>query len=162
MNHLFVIVAFLTSGYSVLASCPLGAKEERLTTQRVMRNFGRFTMPAEMIAYRGQNKYEVITDAQLQEAIEKLSVVISCANAVLENPTNELIPTAGQKLPDPEKSEYLDSYLFFMDEFKASVTDYQSAFIKLLSQPVDERNYLPLLDMTKKQDALVDRAHKKL
>lgn len=161
MNRFLIIFMFLVSGNTVFA-CPLGAKEERLTIQRVMRNFGRFIMPAEMIAYRGQNKYEVITDAQLQEAIEKLSLVISCANAVLENPSEELIPIASQKLPEPEKSQYLDSYLFFMDEFKLSVTEYQAVYIKLLAQPAAERNFLPLLDLTKKQDALIDRAHRKL
>lgn len=161
MNRLLIVFAFLVWGQSAFA-CPLGVKEEHLTFQRVMRNFGRFVMPAEMIAYRGQNKYEVITDTQLQEAIEKLSLVISCAHAVLENPTEVLIPAAGRKLVEPEKSEYLESYLFFMDEFKASVTDYQSVFIKLLAQPSAERNFIPLLDLTKKQNALIDRAHRKL
>lgn len=143
-------------------SCPLGAKEDHLTVQRVMRNFGRFVMPAEMIAYRGQNKNEMISDVQLQEAIEKLSLVISCANAVLENPTGDLIPVVARDLSEPEKSKYLDSYLFFMDEFKASITDYQSAFIKIQAKPESERDYFPLLELTRKQDALIDRAHGKL
>lgn len=161
MKSFFFILAFIISSHAISA-CPLGDREPKLTVQRVMRNFGRFIMPAEMIAYRGQNKYEVITDAQLQEAIEKLSLVISCANAVLENPTGDLIPFAGRSLAEPEKTEYLDSYLFFMDEFVASVTEYQSVYIKLLARPANERDFLPLLELTKKQDALVDRAHQKL
>jgi len=161
MNRFLLIIAFIFSG-NILWACPLGAKEESLTVQRVMRNFGRFIMPAEMIAYRGQNKNEVITDAQLQEAIEKLSLVITCANAVLENPTGDVLPTAGRDLAEPEKSKYLDSYLFFMGEFKASVTDYQAIYIKLLAAPQAERDFSPLLELTKKQDALIDRAHRKL
>lgn len=161
MARILIILTFLGSGYAAFA-CPLGAKEERLSFQRVMRNFGRFIMPAEMIAYRGQNKYEKITDSQLQEAIEKLSLVLSCANAVLENPMDELLPVASRSLTEPAKADYIDSYLFFMDEFKASVAEYQAVYIKLLAQPETERNFAPLLSMTKRQNALIDWAHKRL
>lgn len=127
-----------------------------------MRNFGRFILPAELITYRSQNKPESVTDAQLQEAIEKLSVIINCANAVLENPTGDLVSADVHDLPADDKANYLDSYTFFMDEFKLSIIDYQSAFIKILAQPQAERDYSKLMQLTKDQDALIDRAHRKL
>lgn len=143
-------------------ACPLGAKEDQLSFARVMRNFGRFIMPAELITHRGVNG-EKVTDDELKEAIEKLSLVIGCANILLENPDKEeLLPRGARELSGAEKSKYLDSYFFYMEEFIASVTAYQAIYIKLLAQPAAERNYLPLVEMTKKQDALIDRAHRKL
>jgi hypothetical protein len=155
-------VAIFIFSLSALADCPLGEKEDHLTIQRVMRNFGRFIMPAENIAYRGQNKYDQVSDADLQEAIEKLSYVISCADAVIANPTGDLLPTVARSMTGDELKNYVDSLTFMMDEFKLSVTDYQSAFIKILAQPKEQRDLTGLLKMTQDQDALVEKAHKKL
>lgn len=162
MSQLLVILMIVVGMGAWTQACPLGTNEEHLTIQRVMRNFGRFIVPAEMLVYRGQNKDDIITDSQLQEAIEKLSLVISCADAVLENPTGDMIPAAGQSLAGAAREEYMELFLFFMDEFKLRIVEYQSAFIKLQTQHQEERDFASLLKMTKHQDAFVERAHSKL
>lgn len=143
-------------------ACPLGVNEDHLTIQRVMRNFGRFIMPAESLVYRGQNKAEKITDAELEEAIMKLSLVISCANAVIESPAGDLIPTVARSLPAAQKAKYIEKLVYFMEEFKLSVTEYQNRFIEMQTRPQNLRDFTELYGKTKEQDALIERAHQKL
>lgn len=71
-----------------MAICPLGAKEDHLTVQRVMRNFGRFVGVADNVCVLALNswRHEPIPDAKLTEAIDKLSMAIDCANDVLKDP----------------------------------------------------------------------------
>lgn len=153
-------ISVLISTWSV--ACPLGAKENHLTIQRIMRNFGRFIMPAEMISVRSQNKTEVITDAQLEDAILKLNHVVSCAQAVVDNPTGDLIPMAARLLPEKRKATYIEDLVFYMDEFKELVKEYQNLFIEVSAKPAAARNFEAIQNHTKLQNAMIDHAHEKL
>ena len=115
---------FLISSNASVA-CPLGAKEDHISIQRVMRNLGRFIMPAEMISLRSVNPYEVITDVQLQEAISKLTVLISCAQAVIDQPAGDMVPLQVRQFDAEKLKKYMDDLVFYMGEFQEEPLTYQ-------------------------------------
>ncbi len=158
-----VIFLFIFQITNSIGACPLGTKEDHLTLQRVMRNFGRFIMPAEMIAYRSLNKYEDISNQQIEEAIGKLSLLMSCAQAVIDDPKNmNLLPLRAQKLTSDQLVVFKEDFIFFMQEFNDNIAEYQNLFIKILIQEKNIRNFDAIYKQTKDQDVLIERAHKKL
>lgn len=154
---------FLMTNISLAAAtCPVGAKEERLTFQRVMRNFGRFTMPADMLALRGVNPNEKITDQEIQTAIEKLDVVVACAAAVIANPADDLLPASTRSLAGEKRQEYIDDLVYFLTDFRDGISDYRAMWSDALKKPYAQRDFQRLLQKSEKIDDLVNRAHKKL
>lgn len=119
-------------------------------------------MPAEMIAYRGLNKYEVITDDQLDEAINKLNLVMSCAQSIIDNPKGDLLPVNAKNLFGDNLSQYTDDLIYFMGEFKISIEGYQNLFVSVRATKQEKRDFNAIFLYTKEQDILIERAHKKL
>lgn len=150
---------------SLAADCPLGAKEDHLTVNRVMRNFGRFIMYADGVCVKSQNSWEKdsIEDSEISEAIGKMDLVVACAEQVLKDPTGDVLPGKLLIMKDEkEKQELVDDYIYFMTDFKDAVIDYRELFKKLLAQKKSERNFDEANAKRLEVDALVERAHKKL
>ncbi len=146
-------------------ACPLGAKEDHLTVNRVMRNFGRFIMYADGVCIKAQNPWEKdhITDQEITVAIGKLDLVVVCAEAVLKDPTGDVLPSKLLLMKDEkEKAELVDDYIYFMTDFKDAVLEYRELFKTLLLQKAVNRNYDEVNTKRHEVDALVERAHKKI
>lgn len=158
MKLALIFFALVTS--TAAQTCPLGAKEDHMTIQRVMRNLGRFIMPAEMISLRSVNVYEVITDQQLEEAIAKLNLVISCAQAVIDQSTGDMVPMHARRFEAEKLKTYMDDLVFYMDEFQEELLTYQNLFIVELAKEKSLRNFTAIQKQTKRQDIFIDRAHK--
>jgi hypothetical protein len=145
------------------AECPLGEKETHLTIHRVMRNFGRFVTPADMVTIKGVNPNEKVNDQELTIAIEKLGYVVDCAQAVLDNPTGDMLPTDAHNIEDAKtRQEYVDDFLYFMTDFRDGLIEYREMFKKTLLQKPEERDYKPLREKCIELDNLVEHAHKKV
>lgn len=162
---LFILsIAFLPL-VSMAAECPLGAKEDHLTIHRVMRNFGRFIMYADGVCVKSQNPWEKdhLQDEEITEAVGKLDQVVACAEAVLKNPTGDVLPGKLILMTDEkEKAELVDDYIYFMTDFKDAAIEYRDLLKKLLTQKAAERNYDEVNEKRHEVDTLVERAHKKL
>ncbi|MBS1972255.1 MAG: hypothetical protein JSU04_18260 [Bdellovibrionales bacterium] len=168
MTKLSLIIAgfiFMPLVSTADVACPLGAKEDHLTINRVMRNFGRFIMYADGVCVKAQNPWEKdhITDQEITEAIGKMDLVVACAEAVLKDPTGDVLPGKLLLMKDEkEKAELVDDYVYFMTDFKDAVIEYRELFKKLLTQKAADRNYDEVNTKRQEVDALVERAHKKL
>lgn len=162
---LFVLSFLFLPIVSLAAECTLGAKEDHLTVNRVMRNFGRFIMYADSVCIKSQNNWEKdgVTDGEITEAIGKLDQVIECADQVLKNPTGDVLPGKLLIMKDEkEKQELVDDYIYFMTDFKDIVIEYRDLFKGLLSQKASDRKFDEVNAKRLEVDALVERAHKKL
>lgn len=160
-----LVLSLLFVPLASMADCPLGAKEDHLTIQRVMRNFGRFVMVADSVALNGVNPIEkpAIKDADISEAITKLGFAIDCSSEVLKNPTGDLLPSKLNLMTDEkEKAEIADDFVTFMGDFHDGLVEYQDMFKKLLAQPATDRNFDEVNNKRQELDDLVERAHKKL
>jgi hypothetical protein len=157
--HVFTFVLFFST--YALADCPLGAKEDHLTIQRIMRNFGRFVTPADMVTIKGVNPAEKVSDAELTDAIENLGKVIDCAQAVLDHPEGDLLPAESRRLEGSARKDYLDDFLLFMTDFRDGLKEYREMFQKTLLQKAPDRDYKPLRQKCIELDNLVEHAHKK-
>lgn len=165
MKISLMILSFVFLPLVSLADCPLGAKEDHLTISRVMRNFGRFTLPADSLCLKGINppERESISDSQITDAIAKLSLAVDCAEAVLKNPTGDVLPSHLELMTDAKaKAQVVDDYIYFMTDFRDGLKEYQDILGKLLTQPSAERNYTEANDKRQELDTLVERAHKKV
>ena len=149
---------------TMASACPLGEKEDVLTIQRVMRNFGRFILAAEMVTLKANNPNETksVHDKEFVEAAAKIDVAISCADAVIANPSGRLLPDNALELQGDALAEYIDSLVYFMDEFKTSLTEFRDLLLLTASQKVEQRDYLALKEKNEEIDKLVLRAHKRL
>jgi len=159
------ILGLLFLPLTALAECPLGANEDHLTINRVMRNFGRFIMYADTISVKSLTpaEREYITDKDINEAISKLDLVVGCADEVLKNPTGDVLPGRLLLMTDEkEKAELVDDFVYFMTDFKDVVTEYRELFKKLLTVKASERNFEEVNSKRHDVDALVERAHQKL
>jgi hypothetical protein len=163
IHSLLLVFVTLVLFSTARANCPLGAKEDHLTIQRVMRNFGRFVSPADLITLKGVTPYQEITEADLSEATTKLSLAIDCAQAVLDNPTGEILPAEYRRQEsEAARQEYLDDFLSFMGEFRDGLKDYEKLFQELILKKPEERNYQPLREKCLELEKMVDHAHRKV
>lgn len=157
------VLTLLTLGSAkAMAECPLGQKETQLSIQRVMRNFGRFTLNADAISLKGLNPHDKVTDAELQVAIEKLGLAIDCAQAVLDNPTGSMLPDEATWLKDKAREDYISDFLYFMEDFRDKLVEYQQLFKDTLQQTPEERDYNSIRKKCLELDKLVEHAHKKV
>jgi len=160
----FIFTLILTP-MAALADCPLGEHESTLTVGRIMRNFGRFTMVADSIAADGVDPWghKPVTAAQMTEAIDKLSQSIDCADAVLKNPTGDLLPGKLTFITDEkERAAFVDDYVYFMTDFKDGLIEYREIFKKLQAQKPEDQKFDEANSKREELDNLVNRAHKKL
>ena len=162
---ILLALSLLLMPLASMAACPLGAKEDHLTVQRVMRNFGRFVGFADNICVIALNSWvrDPIPDAKLMEALDKLGMSIDCANDVLKNPTGDVLPSKLILMKDePAKAELVDDYIYFMTDYRDGLTEYRELFQKLLTQKPEERDFTEANEKRLELDKLVERAHKKL
>lgn len=147
------------------AQCPLGAKETHLTVQRLMRNFGSYTLKADSLCLEGVNRWErdSITEERFPEAIHKLDLAILCAEEVLKDPTGDVLPSKISFIKDEKEiAELVDDYIYFMTDFKDGLIEYREIFKKLQAQKPAERNFEEANIKRQDLDTLVERAHRKL
>lgn len=160
MKILFLVLTLLSTQAAL--ACPLGKNEEHLTIQRVMRNFGRFTLKADSVATKGVVPFETVTDLEITAAIEDLGLAISCANAVIESPQGDLLPSHASTLTGEEQKNYILLFVKFMNEFEAALKNYQTIYQTLLSTPVASRSFKYAHEHSQQLEVFVDRAHKEL
>lgn len=143
-------------------TCPLGKGETHLTIARVMRNFGRFTVEADSNALKGMNPHDKVTIEHIRKSIDELGIAISCAQAVLESPKDDLLPSCTKALTGQAYGDYVSTYLRLMKDFEVALAVYQDLFKQVLAQPENERNFEVIYKQSKSIEELVDAAHKEL
>lgn len=149
---------------SLASACPVGEKETTLNVHRVMRNFGRYMSPAEMVAFKATDPYgvEKVQDPEIVSAAAQLEIAISCADAVLANPTGELLPDKVVFLEGKAKADYIDSYIYFMEEFKTGLTEFREMLLAVVAQKVEVRDYKALKRKADELNDTINHAHKRL
>lgn len=161
---LLLLFAFVVAPMASFAvTCPLGPKETTLTVQRVMLNFGRYYANFDDLAYKARNPNETITDQDMQTAINNLEVAIACADEVIKNPTADTLPTKLSTIKDEaQRKDLIDSYLYFMEDFKDGLVECRQLVQTVLAQNPGERNYSPFIEKSKEMNERIDHAHSKL
>lgn len=164
MKKIIFIFAFVLSNVVLADSvvCPLGNKEDHLTIHRVMRNFGRFMNPADLLALKSEKDSESITDTEIQNAASKLQIVESCLQAVLDNPTGEMLPDKVSEMSEEEKQKYVPLFLKLMNDFKVEVITFRSQLEQILSVEKASRNFKPYYSQYELINRMVDDAHQEL
>lgn len=157
---LSLLIAILIS--PIADACPLGKGEAQLTIARVMRNFGRFTVEADSNALKGINPHDKVTVGQIRKSIDDLGVAISCAQAVLEAPHGDLLPSCTKALTGKAFKDYVSTYLRLMKEFEVALAVYQDLFKQALAKSENERSFDVIYKQSKSIEELVDAAHKEL
>lgn len=159
-----VLALTLILGSSYASACPLGEKETTLNVHRVMRNFGRYMSPAEEVAFKVTNPFgvEKVADQEFVDAAAKLDIAISCADAVVANPTGELLPDKVVFLEGQAKADYIDSYVYFMGEFKDGLAEFRDMLLATVAQKVEVRDYAALKRKADELNKLINRSHKRL
>lgn len=160
MKTTFCLTIFLFS-YSLIA-CPIGPKEDHLTIQRVMRNFGKFSMDAESICITGQSNPSSISDDQLSKAMTKLDTVVACAEAVIAHPEGDLLPAGYDDLNPSDRADMIKKLVGFMSDFKTLNVQFKSLLLDQLQKPIQSREYKTCYEFDKKYNELIDRAHKEV
>lgn len=167
MKSQVFVLAFLVQVFALFPltsqACPLGAKEQTLTVQRVMINFGKYIGQADYIALLGaEYPNETVTDAQITDVVNKIGLAITCAEAVINNPTGDLLPGKALSLQGDALKEYVDDYVYFMTDFKESMIHYKESFAAVGAAKAADRNWQALREESKKLNDLIDHAHKKM
>ncbi len=159
MSKIYILFLVFLMSPMFLKACPIGEKEDQLTIQRVMRNFGRFLMPTELIAYSSTNSEENIPVTDLHQAIEKLYLAESCTTEVIKNPSGDLLPLSVQQMSEENRQEYVEELVFYMTELRNSLQELSL----LLKASVDGKIDLSLCRAKLREiDRIVNRAHQKL
>lgn len=167
MNKLVLVVFVFTFNLIMVSqagadTCPLGAREDHLTIQRVMINYGKYVGgPDHVVLLGARYPNETVTDADISNAISQLGLAIVCAQAILDNPTGDLLPGKASFLTGSELKEYVDDFIYFTNEFRDALAVYRDSFSKLLATPKESRNWELLYAESKDLNELIDRAHRK-
>lgn len=143
-------------------ACPIGAKEDHLTISRVMRNFGRYSREAESLTLLGKDYPLDVKESVLDKAITDLNLVVSCADAVINDPSGDLLPVAADDYTGIERENYILKFVNFMQEFKVSTLHFQSLLVMEKNKAPSDRNYKNAYEYTKKFNEIIDLAHKEL
>ncbi|MGE5086742.1 MAG: hypothetical protein ACM3MG_10610 [Bacillota bacterium] len=164
MKQALLIFAFILAPMASFAvTCPLGPKETTLTVQRVMINFGRYYADFDDLAYKARNPNESITDNDMQRTIENLEVAIACADEVIKNPTPDSLPSKLSTIQDEaQRKDLIDSYLYFMEDFKEGLMECRQLVQTVLAQNPTERNYSLFIEKSNEMNERIDHAHSKL
>lgn len=144
-------------------TCPLGKNEDHLTIQRVMMNYGKFVSDADHVAVFGARyPHEDLTDQDIQKAISQLDLAINCAQAILNNPTGDLLPNKAHDLHGAEQEEYISDFLSFTEDFRDALIAYQLSFKKILIEEITNRNWEPIYQESVDLNEMISHAHRKL
>lgn len=163
---IFITLAFAFNFFMITnasaATCPLGAKDDHLNIHRIMINYGKFVGPADHIVLLGARyPNETVTDADISSSIDQLASAIACAQAILDNPTGEMLPDKASFLTGQAQQDYIDDFVYFTNEFRDALEVYRNSFIKMLATPKESRNWELLYAESKELNDLIDHAHRK-
>ncbi len=162
-NLLFVAAFNFFAAASQAQTCPIGLKNDHLTIQQVMINYGRFVGHADHIALLGARyPNETVTEEQIAQIVPYLLSAAACAQAVLDNPTGDLLPSKTSFLKGEERINYINDFLFFTEEFRDVLIEYSNAFLFLSQTSAQKRNWESIYQKSKEVDAFIDRAHRKI
>lgn len=144
-------------------TCPLGKNEDHLTIQRIMINYGKFVSDADHVAvYGARYPNEVLTDQDIEKAIKQLNLAINCAQAILNNPTGDLLPNKAHDLSGAEQEEYISDFLGFTEDFHEALTAYQLSFKNILEKDTTHRVWEPVYQESLALNEMISHAHRKL
>jgi hypothetical protein len=125
-----------------------------------MRNFGRFTLPADRAAQKGMMDPSSVSDADLAAAADTLVLAEDCARAVVEDPSEALLPSKAEKLRGEARDAYVKLYRDTMKDFWEGLRSYEAAVRDVLKQA--SRDFTPVRDWSKEVSARATRAHELL
>ena len=140
-------------------ACPLGKGETQLTLERVMRNFGRFTLPAMTVAQNGTASPASVKDSDLREAIDALKQAESCAQAVVNADGKSLLPSRADGLQGPERDAYIHLFLDTMKNFLEGLGSYEGALATVLGTPAEKRDFSSVQSWNLEIQDRATRAH---
>lgn len=123
------------------SACPKGPRESELSLSSVMRNFGRFLLPADSLVTRAHQDAKIATEKELAQAIEGIGTAMSCADAVLHDTKGSLWPTKASSLPPAERDGYLKIFHTHIQEFSERLAAYQAEFSRQQALGQNERDF---------------------
>jgi hypothetical protein len=155
-------LCLLLSLNSLAQTCPLGPKDEHLNIHRIMINYGKFVGQADHIALLGARyPNETVTDADITDVIDRLGSAIACAQAILDNPTGDMLPDKASFISGQELKDYIDDFLYFTTEFRDALVHYRTSFVAISQVAAAQRNWEDLYQESQELNDLIDRAHRK-
>jgi hypothetical protein len=101
----------------------------------------------------------VVNDDQLNAAIADLKVAKACVEAVLANPTGDLLPDAAKFLAGTKREKLLNDYVSFMSEFRDELFYLQREIEKVLTESPGQRDLKDVHSEYQELENLVNRAH---
>lgn len=162
MKTILIIAAALFALPTFSSACPLGPGETELSLSRVMRNFGRHLMPADrMVQKATMGGGQDIPNAELENAIQNLAVVVSCVDATLAGGEN-VWPRKARELSGDARAAYLRRFAISLRTFRAEVEDYAAELRRLLTLPVPGRDFTPAKALMKAVEDAANKAHETL
>ncbi|WP_413575835.1 hypothetical protein ACLVWU_15795 [Bdellovibrio sp. HCB290] len=164
ISRIVLAMALLMPALSVAqVTCPLRNGETELTINRVMRNFGKYFADAETVARKIGDPWDKVTDQDIQKGIAGLDISIACAEAVMADPTEVVLPSKGALITDPKaKQELKEYYLYFMEDFRDALVEYRDLLVKTLATPEAQRDYAAIVEKNQEVNDKVNKAHKKI
>lgn len=162
MKSILILAALLLAPTSASA-CPLGPGETELSLTRVMRNFGRYLMPADRMVQKAlMGGGQDIPNAELENAIQSLGVVMGCVDGTLASRSEALWPRKARELSGEAREAYLRRFAIALRAFRAEVEDYRAELTRLHSLPVPGRDFAPAKALSKAVEEAANRAHETL
>lgn len=143
-------------------SCPLGPRQDHLTIHQVMINFGSYTLAADTLAEKFVMPYEDVSNDLISTAAKDLDIAKACAEAVLANPSGDLLPSGMNSLSAADREKMVSDFLAFMIEFHDALLDYRDGCLDLLREKPEVRNFKNLFALHTNLTAIANRAHGKL
>jgi hypothetical protein len=128
------------------AVCPLGVKDTKLTLQRVMINFGKFTMKAEGLARVGS-----ATDEEIAAAVSDLETAAACAQAVIDGSDEDLMPSKAHDLTGTDHEQFVAQFKQAMGMFRSALDAFAAA--------LNRRDFADAQTQKKLVNDIADEAH---
>lgn len=153
----FLLVAMLSvMAHSLAFACPKGPRDSELSLSSVMRNFGRFLLPADSLVSRGPKG---AGEKEFTAAIDGISLAMSCTDAVLHDPQGALWPTKAYGLPPAEREAYLKVFHDQMQGFAERLAAYQTEFVHQRQIPQTERDFTTASRLKSEVQDFARKAH---
>lgn len=159
MKTILILAVMLLPSLSL--ACPLGAGETELTISRVMRNFGRGLMPSERLLQKALMGTE-IPDAELDNGIAQIAVVLSCADAAIGDRVGNVWPRKAHDLQGAAREAYLALYRSRLNEFRVAVVDFREELARQRALPAAQRDFRASKEKDVALNDAANRAHETL
>lgn len=111
--------------------CPKGAKDDQLTFQRIMINFGRYTMTADSVA-RQDADWLFKNKPEVEKSVQDLSLAIACSEAAIANRAI-LYPAGAQQYSPETRAIYIEDYGNWLEKYLVALQSYKAEASRLLS-----------------------------